>query len=203
MAELDLARVDGEQDLYAIEGRGTLRVESGKHRSVVITTDANEWTVRRKGLWSKRIVATSAAGGAGGESGAKEDSSNTALVWAGQRMDLSRAGFWNARHQLSLDGRTLLELGASAGGRRPVRMTQHADELPPELLLFTAYVVLEFATQSRSTSARSVRRAGAGVASGSGLGMGVFAGGTGGGSDSGGGSGGGGGCGGGGCGGGS
>lgn len=142
MAELELTRVPGDRNQYALAGVGTLRLLGFTKRSAVAEADGVTWAIARPTLLGREIVATDAAGTTVGRFEPNTLRRGGTLHWAGRELGLRPASSWRERYALADGDRELAVLGGKGWGKRPVNVvTDEADGVGPGLLLFAAFVV--------------------------------------------------------------
>ena len=154
MATLQLTRSSDDQRLYALEGLGTLRLDSPEgQRSRLATAEAGDrrWHLAHVGPFMNTIHAVDATGAVSGRYDDSGSSDGGDLRWSRRTLALRCASRWKDRYAL-LDGDDEIALiWARDWGTRPVRVVgDDLTALDPGLLLLATFVVRVLAEESAS-----------------------------------------------------
>jgi hypothetical protein len=145
MATLQLTRSGDDQRLYALDGLGTLRLDSPEgQRSRLATAAAGErrWHLAHVGPFMNTIHAVDATGAVVGrydDAGIREGGG---LLWSRRTFALRCASRWKDRYALVEGENEIAMISARTWGTRPARVVgDDLGALDPGLVLFATFVV--------------------------------------------------------------
>ena len=153
--DLELTRTPDDRRAYALEGVGILRLEGRFSRTATAEVDGERWRfTRKKGFWQRSLEATDASGATVGEFEPHGLRRGGILRWGGRELALRPASTWRERYAVADGERELAVLDGKGWGRRPVTIAVgDLGALPPEELLFAAFVVRGLAADAAAAGA--------------------------------------------------
>jgi hypothetical protein len=156
MTERELTRMPNDRRLYSLEGVGTVRLEGLFSRRGSAEADGRRWSFSRRGFWQRVIEATDEGGAVVGEFVPRDIRRGGAIQWEGRELTLRPVSSLRERYVLGEADRELALLDGKGWGRRPVEITlPEPGAIEPGLLLFTAFVVHQLASEANGSVAAS------------------------------------------------
>jgi hypothetical protein len=156
MTELELIRTRTDRRLYALEGKGTVRLEGMLGRSASAEADGCSWHFDYRGFWQRVMVATDSSNAVVGEFLPRDLGRGGSLRWGGQQFTLEPTSILRERYTLNDGSRNLILLDGKGWGRRPVTITlPDPGAVEPGMLLFAAFVVHQLAVKTANATSAS------------------------------------------------
>lgn len=171
MPDLELTRTPDDRRRFRLDGVGALYLRGWTGRSASAETESGDrsWELSSRGVVSRVIEASDAAGTLVGAYEPRTFRRGGTLTWQSREYGLRPASAWKERYALT-DPASDAELAIVEGkgwGKRPVKVTvADPSALPPGLLLFAVYVVRALAEDAQSAAGAGAAAAGAAAASG-------------------------------------
>ena len=156
-----MTRERGDRRLYTLDDVGTLRLIGWASRRAEAAAGRSRWLFAPSGLFGRRVTATDEQGSSVGEFRQHGVRRGGSLSWSGGHYDLRPASAWRERYALCQRDSELALFDARSWGRRPVRLTVHAD-VDQGLLLFAAFVTRRLAAEADATAAAGASTAATG-----------------------------------------